>query len=290
MKIHSRCYSVSPKVLGVIGSVALTLTLMGCHAVSIQPDREVPSDGALISARTAMKAEKSSLSQLIYEDCLKVNVILFKEQLEPPPNPPIAAHYLCQIVVGICRDVPGSEHCRKGIRGYDLKRGASGASALFEASHRGNTSFVRQLLEWGYDPNAPLEGPGWTGWTPLMIATVEKHDETVRILLDAGADPNAQNDVGRTSLMFASNYGDVAIADMLLDKGANPNVVLRDETGWTALMAAAAKGHSRVVQLLLERGADKSVHDKNGQTAVALAEVSDHSESARILRDFGKWR
>ena len=90
--------------------------------------------------------------------------------------------------------------------------------------------------------------------------------------------------------MFASSYGDVAIADMLLDKGANPNVVPRDETGWTALMAAAAKGHSRVVQLLLERGADTSVHDKNGQTAGALAEVNDHSESARILRDCGKWR
>ncbi len=239
-----------------------------------------------------------SLPKMIYDDCMSVFVNQLTQEKEERPE--IKAHYFCSIVAGICRDEPGSEECKKGIRGYDGKRGDSSPSELYKASEAGNTTIVNQLLGSGFDPNAPLKRTSdvkdpnapqaGLGWTPLMIATAEGHTETVRVLLDAGAEPNAQNNLGRTPLMYASNYGFTPIAKLLLAKGANPNVAPNDDNRWTALMVAARKGYTETVRVLLAHGADKSLRDKNGNTALALAEAQGHSEVVRILTENGTTR
>ena len=56
----------------------------------------------------------------------------------------------------------------------------------------------------------------------LMIYAIKKGDETiVKLLLDAGADVNASDNLGRTPMLAALAYKQSSIADLLLGKGAN---------------------------------------------------------------------
>ncbi|HCA26065.1 MAG TPA: hypothetical protein DEP05_00125 [Betaproteobacteria bacterium] len=224
---------------------------------------------------------KRSLAQIVYEDCMPVHFVRFKE--EKKENPEVLAHFYCKIISGLCSKDPGGARCRKGIGGYDLKRHDSGPSQLYRASEAGNAQLVEKRIGMGYSPNAPLGGPGWT---PLMIAAAEGHEETVQILLEAGAAPNARNNLGRTALMFASNDGFAHIVSMLLVKGANPNILPKNDDGWGALMAAAKKGRPQVVRILLDHGADASLKDKRGRTASDLANTEGYPGVVHILKQY----
>lgn len=57
---------------------------------------------------------------------------------------------------------------------------------LHEAARDGDVERVRQLLASG----AELMARDDTQWTPLGLAAAHAHVETVRVLLEAGADPN----------------------------------------------------------------------------------------------------
>jgi ankyrin repeat protein len=57
----------------------------------------------------------------------------------------------------------------------------------------------------------------------LVIAARLSKWHTVDSLLDAGADPNAQDDRGETALIVASTYGPADVVERLLLKGADPN-------------------------------------------------------------------
>ena len=116
-----------------------------------------------------------------------------------------------------------------------------------------------------------------------MYAAAEGHEEIVSILIQAEADVNAMNELGRTSLMFSASYGFFEIAEMLLEKGARTDDVPNDETGWTAIIAASFSGHRNLVRLLLEHGADQNIRDTSGKTALMWAEEQGHRRVARTL-------
>jgi ankyrin repeat protein len=98
----------------------------------------------------------------------------------------------------------------------------------------------------------------------------QDYTEIVRLLLNRGADINAQDEWGRTALMIAADGGYLETVKLLLDWEAN--VHLRDSNGNKALMRAAWKGHLEIVRSLLERGADvNTVDEKHGYTALLLA-------------------
>jgi ankyrin repeat protein len=67
-----------------------------------------------------------------------------------------------------------------------------------------------------------------------MRATINGHIETVKLLLDKGANVNARNAVAETALTHASQKGNTEIVKLLLSKGADVNA--KDDAGWTALM------------------------------------------------------
>lgn len=101
---------------------------------------------------------------------------------------------------------------------------------------------------------ANLKGPG--GSTPLMYATLYGTPDTVRRLLDVGADPNVANDAGATALMWVGT--DLEKARLLVEHGANVNA--KSEDGPTPLFVAAGlHGGAPVVRLLLDHGAAVNV-------------------------------
>lgn len=84
--------------------------------------------------------------------------------------------------------------------------------------------------------------------------------------------PHTRSRVGDTPLHIAAICGDIKAVDLLLDAGADINA--QGETNYTALHYAVEQQHPEVVRLLLERGADKTARffdDGSGQTAAELA-------------------
>jgi len=91
---------------------------------------------------------------------------------------------------------------------------------LYFASSYGLVSVVRLLLADAASVDIEAKG-GRFGSTALQVASFRGNTECVRLLLVAGADPNAPNDLGETSLGWARQIeGGFEIVDLLLSYGA----------------------------------------------------------------------
>ncbi len=118
------------------------------------------------------------------------------------------------------------------------------------------------------------------GNSPLMYAAALGSLESMSLLLDAGADPNAANDFAATPLMWCA--GDAAKVRLLLSKGAK--VDARSKLGRTPLLIAAAyDGATEAARLLIEKGSDVNARDEGGMSVLEQAAASNHIELVRLL-------
>jgi uncharacterized protein len=125
---------------------------------------------------------------------------------------------------------------------------------LFEAAALGDLPRLRENLDGGADPNefAP------DGFTPLTLAAFFKHPEAARLLLDRGADVHQRARHEQIQVLpihsAAADGGSVELVRMLLDAGADPNA--EQPGGFRAIDAARQDGNEELERLLLERGAE----------------------------------
>ena len=140
-------------------------------------------------------------------------------------------------------------------------RAVDGTTALHWAARADRLDTVRLLLESGADARAADR----YGVTPLYLAAENGSTAVLAALLDAGAEVDAVAPIGETALMTATRTGVVDAVALLLDRGAA--VDARDrEFEQTALMLAVREAHPDVVALLLERGADVDARTRVGAT------------------------
>lgn len=76
-----------------------------------------------------------------------------------------------------------------------------------------------------------------TGYSMLMYACKNGHIDVVKLLLDKGADPNLVGCGGRTSLMISVSSGRESVCRLLLEN--NASISMKDESGNSALHYAA---------------------------------------------------
>ncbi|KAH7060972.1 ankyrin repeat domain-containing protein [Paraphoma chrysanthemicola] len=142
------------------------------------------------------------------------------------------------------------------------ERGGHCGNALQAASFNGHKEISMLLLDKGADVNA--QG-GFYG-NALYAASFNGHKEIATLLLDKGADVNAKGGYYGNALQAASFNGHKEISMLLLDKGADVNA----KGGYygNALQAASFNGHKEISMLLLDKGAD--VNAKGGYYGNAL--------------------
>jgi ankyrin repeat protein len=126
------------------------------------------------------------------------------------------------------------------------ERTPEGFTTLGLAAFLGGPEPVRVLLERGADADDDADNP--FGVRPVHAASAAHDRETMRLLLEAGADPNLQQRGGFTPLHEAAHSDDVEMARLLLDHGADPALAADD--GRDARRMAADDGNARVAQLL----------------------------------------
>jgi ankyrin repeat protein len=97
--------------------------------------------------------------------------------------------------------------------------------------------------------------PDWLGITPLHHLARKGDVEMATIFIDHGADLDARDeDICSTPLGWAAKFGQKAMVELLLKRGAKPK--LPDDPPWaTSLAWATRRGHTEIATLLKDHGA-----------------------------------
>lgn len=167
-----------------------------------------------------------------------------------------------------------------------------GATLLINAVEQGDTTLTARLLTAGADPD------GCAYSLRAVPLTRALHPQMVKLLIDAGADVDAVDAVGTTPLSHAAALGNRESVRLLLQAGADPtpaapatpplvdvnnvgmagmliqagaSVNQASGTGTTPLMRAAARGNVPLAELYLGAGADVNAADAAGNTALHVA-------------------
>lgn len=157
---------------------------------------------------------------------------------------------------------------------------AADALTIWEAAALGRDGAVAQRAD--EDPVC-IDAAAPDGHTPLGLAAFFGRASTVRLLLARGADPGrASNNTMKVQPLHAAVAGrNAECVQAILDAGADPDAP--QQVGYTPLMGAASAGREDIVDLLLARGADRSLRSEDGKTAASVAAEHGHASLANHL-------
>jgi len=135
---------------------------------------------------------------------------------------------------------------------------------MWWAAWQGQVPWARALLESGCDVNKKV---GSTSTTALVYAVGAGYPAVVKILIDAGADVNVVDGTG-TALCEAAYKGYTVIVAMLLKAGADVNLCYPLH----ASLACPIEGNETCVFMLIQAGADIDKLDDRGRTPMQIVE------------------
>ena len=297
-------------------SVVKTATFVGLLRMRSEYSAVCREDGSYIT--NGFGHLNGAAAELVVESVLNLDLSLprtvddegddYAPEHCTPPNLP----ELCAKVQSL--EQAASQGCVNEVREFLKKRGidskdGSESPSLFNAIRSGHEAIVKLLLDAGAPVNPaqvefepPLShaahyneirilklllkaGANVDGVDPRGVTYLASYGffdpPITRILLDAGANPNAKDQDGQTAIMHAASYGYAESVRILIEHHADVN--LKDHAGRTALMHAAMGGYVDAIPLLIENGADPYAHDSDGKTALDLALTSKNQAAIKLL-------
>ena len=123
------------------------------------------------------------------------------------------------------------------------------------------------------------------GMTALHWEAKKDCLDVVKSLVDAGADIEAKDGMGRSPLLVACENGNIAMVKMLVEAGAS--VRATDYKKETCLTLAAENGHTETVRYLVGLPEVDVEHEVENVTALNLAVTEGHSDVVQVLIDAG---
>ncbi|KAL7676382.1 hypothetical protein ACOME3_002636 [Neoechinorhynchus agilis] len=161
---------------------------------------------------------------------------------------------------------------------------SSGETALIMAARAGQPDIVCALLTAG----AGVEQRNKAGQTPLMVASIEGNLHVAEVLLEGGAQVDSMCDKTRdTPLSYACSHGRLDLARLMLAKGASREH--RNSSDYTPMCLAATSGHVDIINLLAQHKAeiDSRTNSKLGITPLMLASMNGHALAVQLLLELG---
>lgn len=157
---------------------------------------------------------------------------------------------------------------------------------IHDAARKGDLKKMKVLLE--ADPKSVNERDN-NGDTPLHIAALHNQIAVAQALLDAGADVNAKNGYGAYTpgdlggVLSSNNHKDPVA--LLTVHGIDTADM---KNGYTPLhLAEFAIGHRKMAELLVSKGADVNARPASGATPLLFAVLRDQKDDAQFLLDKG---
>lgn len=131
-----------------------------------------------------------------------------------------------------------------------------------------------------------LNARGPEGSTPFMYAVLYGDTALVEQLLKKGANPNAKNDIGATALMWAAT--NAAKTRVLVNHGADVNAISYLQRS-PLMIAAGVPGSLATVKLLLDHGANPNPtkHPDGESSPLIQAALAGDAASMQLLIDRG---
>ncbi len=194
-------------------------------------------------------------------------------------------------------------------KGANVSKAIGGVrwTALQCAAAQGHEDIVQLLIAKGADVDAVND---W-GESAIDLAMEWDHREIVKLLaahgadltihaaayigdsnavqhlLSRGADINAMDEHGRTALSLAAGEGNMAVAELLIARGAEVDRGKEDSWLPTPLYAAAERGQTGMVKLLIRHGANIHPGTLEDYTPLHEAARQGHRETVELLIDKG---
>jgi ankyrin repeat protein len=159
---------------------------------------------------------------------------------------------------------------------------------LMKAAKSGDADNVQQLIDGGTN----IDEESAYGWTALMFASWQGHEEVVRFLLKSGASTDHvsgqvpsrfETTTGHpptTALAEAIRDEHFEVANILVDHGASPNPA--------AVTLAAQKGNTVLLEKLLKKGADLNVSNNSEHFSTALSAAAGKGRLETVKWLLGK--
>lgn len=160
---------------------------------------------------------------------------------------------------------------------------AKGRTALSWATARAQLDDMKLLIARG----SLLDTMDINGRSILLNAVDSSNNEGLRIILEAGANPNPVVPEGlfRSSPLIAAGIGSkLEMIKLLIEFGAEIDAT--NPEGWTALQAVIKAQNVECAKILLTRGADLGYISKNGHSALTTAIIYNGHAVLRLLIDW----
>lgn len=161
-----------------------------------------------------------------------------------------------------------------------------GWSPLHEAAAHNSAKCMKVLLALMED-REDINLQTLEGETPLFLTGMSNCDESMKVLLENGANVNTPNNMDQTPLMklISKKVVNPLCLELLIQYGADVNAQMWN--GWTALHEAAFRGNTSVIKRLLQEGASVDAKDDYDIQPVFTAAQYGHVECLKILLEAG---